>query len=72
LDATFPNRWIDRDGPTPWPARSPDITLLEFVLWGYVRDKIPDITNLKARTTDALVQYLKTCWRTRGEKLIID
>ena len=26
LDATFPNRWNGRDGPTPWPPRSPDIT----------------------------------------------
>ena len=26
LDATFPSRWIGRDGPTPWPPRSPDIT----------------------------------------------
>jgi len=24
--------------------------------------------NLKARITDVLLQYLKTCWRTRGEK----
>jgi len=28
LDATFPNRWIGIDGPTPWPPRSPDITPL--------------------------------------------
>ena len=26
LDATFPNRWIGRDGPIAWPPRSPDIT----------------------------------------------
>jgi len=26
LDATFPNKWVVRDGPTPWPQRSPDIT----------------------------------------------
>jgi len=26
LDATFSNRWFGRDGPTPWPPRSPDIT----------------------------------------------
>ena len=32
LDATFPNRWIERDGPTPWPPRSPDITPLDFFL----------------------------------------
>jgi len=36
----------------------PDINPLEFFLWGYVTDKVfstsvPDITNLKARITDA-------------------
>jgi len=34
LVATFPNRWIGRDGPIPWPPRSPDITPLDFILWG--------------------------------------
>ena len=34
LDAAFLNRWIGRDGPTPWPPRSPDITPLDFFLWG--------------------------------------
>jgi len=57
LDATFPNRWIGRDGPTPWPPRSPGITPLDFFLCGYVKDKVfstpvPDITNLKSRITD--------------------
>jgi len=55
LDATFPNRWIGRDGPTPWPPRSPDITPLDFLLWRYVKVKVfstpvPDIRNLKARS----------------------
>ena len=71
LDATFPNRWIGRDGPTPWPPRSPDITLL-FFLWRYVKDKVfstpvPDITNLKARITDAFAtiteDMLENTWR---------
>jgi hypothetical protein len=40
-------------------TKLPDITLLDFFLWGYVKDKVfstpvPDITNLKARITDAL------------------
>jgi len=35
LDAIFPNRWIGRDVPTPWPPRSPDIAPLDFFLWGY-------------------------------------
>jgi len=88
FEETFPNSWIGRDGPTPWPPRSPDITPFDFFLCGYVnslnaelnpichllallgvhnflnvsrirvKDKVfstpvPDITNLKARITDA-------------------
>jgi len=72
LNAKFPNRWTGRDGPTSWPPRSPDITPLEFFLWGYVTDKVfskpvPDITNLKARITDASVtiteDILENTWR---------
>ena len=32
LDREYPNRWIGRDGPTSWPARSPDLTPLDFFL----------------------------------------
>ena len=32
LNETFPNRWIGRNGPTPWTPRSPDITPLDFFL----------------------------------------
>ena len=38
LKDTFPERWIGRDGPIPWPPRSPDITPLDVSLWGYVKD----------------------------------
>jgi len=72
LVATFPNGWIGRDGPTPWPPRSPDITPLDFFLWRYVKDKVfstpvPDITNLKARITKAFAtvteDMLENTWR---------
>ena len=78
LDAAFPNRWIGRDGPTPWPPRSPDITPLDFFLWGYVKDKVfstpvPDIANLKARITDAFAtiteDMLGNTWREIGYRL---
>jgi len=29
----YPNRWIGRGEPQNWPARSPDLTPLEFFLW---------------------------------------
>ena len=72
LDATFPNRWIGRDDPTPWPPRSPDITLLDYFLWGCVKEKVfatpvRDITNLKARITDSFAtiteDMLQNTWR---------
>ena len=78
MDATFSNRWTGRDGPTPWPPRSPDITPLDFFLWGYVKDKVfsipvPDITNLKARITDAFPpiteEMLENTWRETDHRL---
>ena len=30
LNDTFPEKWIGRDGPIPWPPCSPDITPLVF------------------------------------------
>ncbi|XP_046977560.1 uncharacterized protein LOC124543371 [Vanessa cardui] len=37
LNNNFPGRWIGRGGPRAWPARSPDITPLDFYLWGHVK-----------------------------------
>jgi len=80
LDATFPNRWIGRDGPTSWPPRLPNITTHDFFLWGYVKDKVfstpvPDITNLKARITDAFVtiteDMLENTWRENDHRLYV-
>ena len=78
LDATFLNRWIGRDGPTPWPPWSPDITPLDLFLLGYIKDKVfstpvPDITNLRARITDALAiitdDMLENTWRETDYRL---
>lgn len=38
LDATFPARWIGRNGVIQWPPRSPDLTPLDFFLWGYLKE----------------------------------
>ncbi|GBM39058.1 hypothetical protein AVEN_119759-1 [Araneus ventricosus] len=54
LEETFPDRWIGRNGPTPWPPCSPDIILLDFFFWRYIKERvfvtpIVDIEELKAR-----------------------
>jgi hypothetical protein len=59
LDRTFPQRWIKRDGPTRWPPRSPDISPLDFFLWGHVKDMvystpIRDVTELRRKITNII------------------
>jgi hypothetical protein len=39
LNVNFPGRWIGRGGANVWPPRSPDLTHLDFSLWGYVKDQ---------------------------------
>lgn len=37
LNTTFPERWIGRRGPLEWAPRSPDLTPLDFFLWGHLK-----------------------------------
>lgn len=38
LDNNFPEKWIGRNGPVSWPPRSPDITPLDFFIWGFLKE----------------------------------
>jgi hypothetical protein len=40
LDNWRGDHWIGRGGPVAWPARSPDLTLLDFFLWGFVNQEV--------------------------------
>ena len=35
-------RWIGRGGPIAWPPRSPDLSCLDFFLWGYLKSLVYD------------------------------
>lgn len=54
LDKQFPNLWIGRRGPVEWPPRSPDLTPLDFYLWGHLKavvyaERIRDRGHLQDR-----------------------
>ncbi|RLU25697.1 hypothetical protein DMN91_001854 [Ooceraea biroi] len=42
LDARFPDRWMGRGGPIIWPVRSPDLNVLDYFVWGYIKPAIED------------------------------
>ncbi|KAJ8937848.1 hypothetical protein NQ318_022266 [Aromia moschata] len=40
LNSEFNEHWIGRDGPILWSPRSPDLTILDFYLWGRLKARI--------------------------------
>lgn len=40
LNNNFGERWIGRGAVSPWPARSPDLTPLDYFLWGAVKEEV--------------------------------
>lgn len=40
LNQVYPNRWIGRDGAMPWPARSPDLNICDYFLWGHIKQTV--------------------------------
>ena len=62
LNRQLPGKWIARGGPIAWPARSPDVTPLDFFFWDYVKDcvfsnPLKDIEGLKDRITEVITLF---------------
>lgn len=56
LDEILPNKWIGRRGFVEYPPRSPDLTPLDFFLWGYLKDKV---YATKPRTVNELREAIE-------------
>ncbi|GFX88484.1 uncharacterized protein TNCV_2279521 [Trichonephila clavipes] len=54
-DTTYPERWIGRDGPVNWPARSPDLSCLDVFLWGHMKSLV---CASPADSDEALVAWI--------------
>lgn len=53
----FPGRLISRRGDILWPPRSPDLTPLDFFLWGYLKYKV---YNDNPRNIDQLKENIRS------------
>jgi hypothetical protein len=58
LNEKFLRRWIGRGGPIGWPARSPDLTPMDFFLWGHIKqyaykEQIEDRDELEDKIIEA-------------------
>ncbi len=64
LGENFDGRWIGRGGPISWAPRSPDLTPLDFFLWGFIKTKVytrtvVDIDDLKNRIEEEIKSIKK-------------
>ena len=61
-------------GPTRWPPRSPDLTPLDFFLWGYLKEKVyvtppRDLDDLKERVENTCRQLTPDVLRSVVENM---
>jgi len=59
LNKVYGNNWFGTHSPIiQWPARSPDLSALEFFLWGYLKnevykDEVKSVDELKQKIKDS-------------------
>jgi len=55
LNCRFPGRWIGRGGPHHWPARSPDLSPLDYCVWGWMKELV---YSVKVGTREELLRRI--------------
>lgn len=75
LDAMFPDQWVGRGSDIAWPARSPDLTPMDFFLWGYIKAKVcytrpTSKADLMSRITVALGNIPPTTFKNVQQSII--
>lgn len=59
MDELFPEMWIGRGNRVNWPTRSPDLTLLDFFLWGCIKEKV--MASPPTRTENMKYKIYEAC-----------
>ena len=66
--AAFPNHVISRSGDLPWPPRSPDISMCDFYLWGFLKSRV---YAAKPRTLEELKTAIRENIQEIGEETLV-
>jgi len=67
LRQIFGERLISRNSGFNWPARSPDLTALDYFLWGYLKDRV--YVN-KPKTLQQLKENIRAEIRALGPDIL--
>ena len=72
LRQMFPSRLVSRWGDVEWPPRSPDLSICNFFLWGYLKEKVfkhrpRNLEELKMHIRDEITAILPEMCRRAAE-----
>jgi len=51
LNERFRDRWMGQGGPIIWPARSPDLNVLDYFVWGHIKALVEHVREFRRRGT---------------------
>ncbi|PNF32120.1 hypothetical protein B7P43_G02841 [Cryptotermes secundus] len=73
LNTRFPVRWIGRAAPIAWSPRSPGLTPVDVILWGFFKDRVlvpplpANVVELRTRITASVAEVtpemLRSVWQ---------
>lgn len=63
----FYDQWIANNGPHLWPPRSPDLTVLDFFIWGTVKN---NVYNTALTTLEDCMQRVRTVFQNLSPQSI--
>ena len=73
LNYRFPGRWIGRGGPHNWPARSPDLSPLDYCVWGWIsgscNEQLAQFTTECQPVLRPAIAFLKTSFKHRSVQI---
>ncbi|XP_003246904.1 uncharacterized protein LOC100570164 [Acyrthosiphon pisum] len=68
LQSTFGNRWMRTYGAVAWPPRSPDLTPLDFFLWGHLKNVVYSIPP--SNVQDLKNKIVNACAELQREQIL--
>ncbi|KAG5323256.1 GVQW3 protein, partial [Acromyrmex heyeri] len=61
LDTRYPDKWMGRGGSIIWLARSPDLNVLDYFIWGHIKDLVEHFRNgTEAEARETILAAFKT------------
>jgi hypothetical protein len=71
MNQHFPDRWIGRGGSAAWPARSPNLSPLDFFLWGHMKSLVYAVKSNSRADCELLNRIMDSCAHIKNDHVSV-